>query len=166
MQHILVLGPSGAGKSTLARELERRGRYRISAGDVIRGLAPSGGTASRSELAAFGKQYLALQGENEFAHRILSLVPPARAVVIEGVRPPGVVSLLKQHLPGLLIVFLDVPAELRRTRVRARDGLDEMQWESYRRGPMELQVEQLREMADLRVSGELAPEEIASTLPA
>ncbi len=157
--HVLVAGRSGVGKTSLANELVRRGWHCVSAGAIVRQLMGASAETGRAELADFGRAYLSRVGEEGFARVLISHVPiNARFVVIEGVRPPGVVKLLKQRIPKMHVVFLDISEDVRRDRAISRDGLSYAQWVALETDPMEMSVDEVKKGADLVLTGGSPPE--------
>jgi len=119
-----LTGPNSAGKGVTADRLVARHGYRaVSLSDVIRAEARRRGlTPVREVLIALGNELRRHGGPGGLAELVTrDLESPA---VIDSIRNPVEVAVLRSTLPGFVLVHVTAPVELRfaRSCERAREG--------------------------------------------
>lgn len=123
--HLVIglTGPNASGKGEAAAYLSRRGFRVHSLSDVVREEARARGLPpEREHLIRLGNELRARSGAGALAERILSrLEAPA---VVDSIRNPEEVRVLRGALAGFVLVGLTAPDEIRfrRSRARARPG--------------------------------------------
>lgn len=146
---VFVSGRRKSGKTTLVRMFERRGIKVVSASRVLRELG--GDDSSRASLLEIGKHLLQEKGDAWFGERLYENVGSVRIVVFDGVRPPEAVKYLESRFQKNILIYLDIPANLRRDRY-LHDLDQSISFDDLERHPIEMFNEVLKEMADLRFS--------------
>ena len=162
-----VAGLNGAGKTAVVEFLERRSFHAVSLSDLIRDdLAREGLEPTRENMIERGQSLRASAGPGVLADRLLPLLPADRHSVIDSIRHPAEVEVLRAS-GSFTLLWVDAPAELRfqRSLERGRAGdaatladfreLEERELESA--DPNAQQLLAVRELADERVdnSGDL-----------
>jgi dephospho-CoA kinase len=152
VRRVLFVCLPGSGKTTAAKQLEKRGWFLVSAGDVVREIClKSGLPIDRATLQECGSNLLNEKGEEYFATLLITKGRGHRKVVFEGIRPLGVVSAIREKSAKTLLVFVDASEETRRARLSSRDGLNLRQFSDLEHSSFERQVLDLRNLADVIV---------------
>jgi dephospho-CoA kinase len=156
MQPMVVglAGPIASGKTTIGRELaDSLGVSFGSFGKVVRILARSKGLAeSRENLQRLGQQ-LVDHDPVQLCRDVLDDAgwQPGTSVVIEGFRHQSIVDALRQLVKPvpfrLIYVDVDLQTELARTSV------SDATMKRYRADPTEIELPNLKKIADLCVNG-------------
>jgi adenylate kinase family enzyme len=156
MQPIVVglAGPIASGKTTIGRELaDSLGVPFGSFGRIVRMVARNKGISeSRENLQRLGQQ-LVEQDPVELCREVLDDAgwQPGTSVVIEGFRHLSIVDALRQLVRPvpfrLVYVDVDLQTELVRT------SLSSAAMKQYRADPTEIELPNLKKIADLCVSG-------------
>ena len=149
-----LAGPIASGKTTIGRELA--GSLDIafgSFGKVVRKIARSKGISeSREHLQWLGQQ-LVEQGPVQLCRDVLDDAgwQPGTSVVIEGFRHLSIVDAMRKLVRPVpfRLVYIDVDL---RTEL-ARTSLSDAAMKRYRSDPTEIQLPNLKNIADLCVSG-------------
>lgn len=170
MQGVIGLtGPNASGKGEVAAYLARRGFAVHSLSDLVREEAGTRGFApEREHLIRVGNELRAECGPGVLAERIL---PRLRGrTVIDSIRNPAEVEVLRAGLPHFVLVGVSAPAEVRfrRSLERARQGdpesLDEFlarEREENLVDPAGQQLDATFRLADFSVDNSGSLEELA-----
>lgn len=164
---IVLAGGLAAGKSTLARELRALGAavHVFAFGRYVRDEAAARGLPlDRGSLQLLGSELVS--DPSRFVSSFLLWAGSAlegRPVVIEGLRHREVGQELRIRMPGhrVVIVYLDVPGEVRRARYVKRGG-SLGDFDSFDASPVEAGQYGVRDMADLVIRDVGPPEQLAS----
>lgn len=127
-----LTGPNASGKGEVVRLLADRGFAAHSLSDVVREEAAAlGFPPEREHLIRVGNRLRSDGGPGVLAERIL---PRLRALtVVDSIRNPAEVHVLRERLPRFVLVGVTAPQELRyrRSLARARPG-DPMTLQAFR----------------------------------
>jgi dephospho-CoA kinase len=149
-----LAGPIASGKTTIGRELaDSLGVSFGSFGRVVRMVAQNKGVSeSRENLQRLGQQ-LVDQDPVQLCRDVLDDAGWRRgtSVVIEGVRHQSIVDALRQLVRPVPFRLVYVDVDLR-TEL-ARTSLSDAVMKRYREDPTEIQLPNLRKIADLCVTG-------------
>jgi dCMP deaminase len=157
-----VSGTNGAGKGEVVSYLEARSFYPLSLSDVIRqDLATRGEAETREHMIETGRRLRAEGGPGVLAHRLLAQLKPDRNYVIDSIRHPAEIAVLRGCGVGFRLLWIDADPKIRfeRMRKRARPGDPETEAELLRlegreRGsadPTAQQLDAVRDMADHQI---------------
>jgi dCMP deaminase len=120
-----VAGRNGAGKTEVVRLLERRSFYSTSLSDVIReDLARDGLEPTREHMIERGRSLRERFGAGVLAERALARLAPDRHHVIDSIRHPAEVEMLRGG-GEFALLFVDADPRVRLERVRRRGRADE-----------------------------------------
>lgn len=119
-----LTGRNAAGKGTVADWLVAQGFHYTSLSDAIRAwLRDQGLEPTRDQLTWAGRTLRAQGGPGVLAVRTLAALPAGRDVVVDSIRNPAEVEVLRQRADFLLVeVFADERVRYERLRRRARAG--------------------------------------------
>jgi len=120
-----VAGPNGAGKGVVVGYLQERSFYPLSLSDVIRDeLRAHELDETRERMIDTGRALRAAGGPGVLAERLVEKLLPDRNYVIDSIRHPAEVEVLRRASPGFRLLWIDAPLETRfdRLRVRGRRG--------------------------------------------
>lgn len=134
-----LTGPNSAGKGVTAERLvEHHGYHAISLSDVLRDEARRRGQEPvRGVLIPLGTELRRLHGPGALAEMVVErLEPPA---LIDSIRNPAEVEVLRRLVPGFVLVALGAPLAVRfeRSLARQREGDPETVEEFRRREAQE-----------------------------
>jgi dCMP deaminase len=116
-----VSGLNGAGKSEVVRYLEQRSFYPLSLSDVIREeLRSQGLEETRERMIETGTALRAAEGPGALAVRLSRTFEPDRNYVIDSVRHPAEVEVLRRHTDAFRLIWVTAADETRLARIRAR----------------------------------------------
>jgi dCMP deaminase len=160
-----ISGPNGAGKGVVVDYLRERSFYPLSLSDVIRGeLARAGLEETRERMIETGHALRAAGGPGVLAERLVAGLLPDRNYVIDSIRHPAEVEVLRRASPGFRLLWIDAPLDVRfhRLRARGRGGdpgtLDELRrLEGRELGSADPAAQQLlavRELADFPIDND------------
>jgi dCMP deaminase len=114
-------GLNGAGKGEVLKFLEERSFYPYSLSDVIREhLAAQGVEETRERMIEAGTAIRAERGPGGLADVLAAKLLPDRNYVVDSVRHPAEVEVLRQKASHFQLLWVDAPAEVRLERMRAR----------------------------------------------
>jgi dCMP deaminase len=161
----LILGLSGlngAGKGEVVRFLEARSFQAYSLSDVIREeLAGRGVKETRERMIEAGTAIRARSGPGGLALRLVEKLLPDVNAVVDSIRHPAEVEVLRSRSASFRLIWVDAPEALRFERLRARKrGGDPATLEELRRleglelgsdDPAAQQLRAVRELADFVV---------------
>ena len=167
-----VSGPNGAGKGELIRFLEARSFYPLSLSDVIRDeLRRRGLGETRDLMIETGRELRRAGGPGALAERLAGRLVADRNYVIDSVRHPAEVEVLRARTGRFRLVWVDAAPAVRlaRIRTRARPGdpttPDELlAFEARERGsddPAAQQLAAVRQLADFTIRNDGSLEELA-----
>jgi dephospho-CoA kinase len=119
-----LTGRNAAGKGTVADWLVAQGFHYTSLSDAIRAwLRQQGLEPTRDQLTWAGRTLRAEGGPGVLAARTLAALPDGRDVVVDSIRNPAEVAVLRARPDFLLVeVFADEHVRYERLRARARAG--------------------------------------------
>ncbi|MDH3213821.1 MAG: deaminase [Myxococcales bacterium] len=160
-----VSGLNGAGKGEVVRYLEQRSFYPLSLSDVIREeLRSQGLEETRERMIETGTALRAAEGPGALAERLSRTFEPDRNYVIDSVRHPAEVEVLRGHTDAFRLIWVTADDETRLARVRARGrGGDPTTLEELRRledretrsdDPAAQQLLAVRDLADFTVEND------------
>jgi len=116
-----ISGPNGAGKGEVVAYLEARSFYPLSLSDVIRDeLRGRGLEETRERMIETGRALRAAGGPGVLAERLTAALLPDRNYVIDSIRHPAEVEVLRRATAAFRLIWLDAAAETRLTRLRSR----------------------------------------------
>lgn len=148
-----LTGRNASGKGTVAAWLQAQGFGYLSLSDAIRAyIRAQGHEPTRDRLIAAGRAMRAAGGPGVLAERTLAQMPPGADFIVDSVRNPAEVEVLRR-VPGFVLVEVhaDESTRYRRLSERARSG-DARDFEEFRR----------QEAAELH-SGDLAAQQLLAT---
>jgi len=158
-------GPYASGKGEVVAYLRRRSFYSYSLSDVIREeLTQRGLTESREQMIELGNALRRDHGPGVLAERLVSKLLPDRNYVIDSVRHPMEVAVLRERTPHFQLLWLDADVAVRLARIKARQRpgdpatlvtLRELEGrEQGSAAPEAQQLEQVRALADFSIRNE------------
>ena len=116
-----LTGPMGAGKGTAAEFLRSRGFRYHSLSDVLREeLEARGEEPTRDALTRIGNELRARYGPGVLAERIVGRLTDAENHVVDSIRNPAEVEVLRAARPDFFLVSITAPPEVRWRRLAAR----------------------------------------------
>jgi len=114
-------GPNGAGKGEVVRFLEARSFYAYSLSDVIRDqLREQGVEETRERMIEAGTAIRAARGPGGLAETLASRLVPDRNYVVDSIRHPAEVEVLRAQTTSFRLVWVTADESLRFTRLQAR----------------------------------------------
>lgn len=114
-------GRNGAGKGEVVRFLEARSFSAYSLSDVIREeLRARGLEETRERMIETGNAIRARHGPGGLALRLVERLVPDRNVVVDSIRHPAEVAVLRERSASFRLLWVDAPEEVRFARLRAR----------------------------------------------
>ncbi|MEE9606730.1 MAG: deaminase [Myxococcota bacterium] len=170
-----VSGLNGAGKGEVVRYLEARSFYALSLSDVIRDeLRERGLEESREQMIEAGNAIRTAEGPGALARRLVSKLEADRNYVIDSIRHPAEVEVLRGRSDRFRLIWVEADESLRLERLRARGrGGDPATLDELRRlegrelesdDPAAQQLLAVRELADSRVENGAALEALHQAL--
>ncbi|MGQ0777904.1 MAG: AAA family ATPase [Pseudonocardiales bacterium] len=160
---IAISGQIGSGKTTLTRALARQlGWPAASYGDVVRIEATARNLIpDRQTLQAIGAELAA--DWPEFTRRVLQHArwQPGRPAIIDGIRHIAAVEHLRREVGPVpvLVGYLAINPNTALGRSYERDGIGSPTWNEHQH-PVELDLNNVRDAADLVVSGSADPHSV------
>jgi dCMP deaminase len=118
-------GPYAAGKGEVMAYLEARSFYPASLSDVLREeLRTRGESETRERMIATGNELRARHGPGVLAERLLARLEPDRNYVVDSIRHPAEVEVLRRAHGDFKLIWVDADPGVRfeRLRGRARPG--------------------------------------------
>ncbi len=116
-----VSGPNGAGKGEFVKYLAERSFYTHSLSDVIRStLEEQGLEETRERMIETGNALRAAGGPGALAKGLVERLLSDRNYVIDSIRNPEEVRVLRDHCPDFHLVWVDAEIEVRFERMRRR----------------------------------------------
>ena len=155
-------GTNGSGKGQVLRYLEARSFYPLSLSDVIRKeLQDQGLDETRERMIETGNAIRASLGAGGLAVRVAERISSDRNYVIDSIRHPEEVAVLRSRSSHFKLLWVDAPEALRLSRMHARarpgdpETLEELQHLEGRElaspDPHAQQLLAVRELADFHV---------------
>ena len=172
-----VSGLNGSGKGEVIKFLEERSFYAYSLSDVIRRrLADRGVEETRERMIEAGTAIRAEKGPGGLAEILVDNLVGDRNYVIDSVRHPAEVEVLRGKADRFQLIWLEAPAEsrLERMKERGRAG-DAVTLESLRAqegrelgsdDPAAQQLLAVRDLADITLTNDGTIEELRQKLQA
>jgi dephospho-CoA kinase len=156
-----LAGPIGSGKTSVAQGVANALNCSIASfGTYVREVAVrSERGTSRDVLQGISEQLLDILGARELTRKVLASVAWDRehSLVVDGIRHPDVVTALKAEADPLpvIIVYLDVSPDLRRSRLITRDNLSAWELDGFELHATERDVgTRIRALADFVVTAD------------
>ena len=119
---VFVCGETGSGKSAAARMIQSSSNAQlISVGGIFRQLTNIYGkkNSNRNDVIATGVKYLNEFGAKALAEKIIGMIQWDKdIVIIDGLRPPDSISLLKERFPRHVLLYIDAPEAVRKDRIK------------------------------------------------
>jgi dCMP deaminase len=116
-----VSGLNGSGKGEVVRFLSERSFYALSLSDVIRDeLAARGLAETRERMIETGNAIRSAEGPGGLAERLARRIAPDRNYVIDSVRHPAEVAVLRARKKRFKLLWVDADESIRIQRIRAR----------------------------------------------
>ena len=116
-----VSGLNGSGKGEVVRFLEERSFYALSLSDVIRQeLRDQGLEETRERMIETGNAIRAAEGPGGLAERLAGRLAPDRNYVIDSVRHPAEVEVLRLRTRRFKLIWVEADEAVRFERIRAR----------------------------------------------
>jgi uncharacterized protein YprB with RNaseH-like and TPR domain/predicted nuclease with RNAse H fold len=147
----IVVGVSGfiaAGKTTAARHLADRGLVYGRYSQVLDSLARERGlTPSRETLQMLGREVNVTKGQHWLGNKLLSMLPPDRDLVIDGLRHPDDYAFLSETFGPAFLHLTLAASHLARSDRAAREGVPAPVYEAILAHPVEQNVESLAALA-------------------
>ncbi|HSW38647.1 MAG TPA: deaminase [Acidobacteriota bacterium] len=169
-----LTGKNGSGKTEVSDYLKRRGFEYHSLSDEIREEArKSAGNITRDLLIRIGNELREQSGAGVLAERVLARLESGRNYVIDSIRNPHEVGVLRRHSDfWLLAVDADETVRFERSRLRGRENavltIEQFREEEAREldsdNPAAQQLNATRQMADVTVTNNGTIEELHSQL--
>ncbi|MGI0015006.1 MAG: ATP-binding protein, partial [Nitrososphaera sp.] len=121
-----IAGQIGSGKTSLAMELSKRLNWKlISFGSFVRSEANRRGIKiDRVALQQLGEDLIAELGPDEFVRQVLYSDTIHSNIVIDGIRHVEIWQAIRSITQKSILVYLDIPEEVRIARLQQRDNLD------------------------------------------
>ncbi len=114
-------GLNGAGKGEIVRFLEARSFSASSLSDVIRDeLRTRGLEETRERMIETGTEIRARSGPGGLALRLLDRLAPDRNYVVDSIRHPAEVEVLRGRASSFRLIWVEAPEEIRLARLRTR----------------------------------------------
>src|SRR5437870_2185126 len=115
-----LTGKNGSGKGEVAKYLQERGYHYYSLSDVLREEAGKRGlTITRDNLVELGNELRNERGPGVLAEKIFERLDPEKHYVIDSVRHPSEVQVLRRRR-DFLLACIKAPERLRFERLRQR----------------------------------------------
>ena len=115
-----LTGKNGAGKGEVAKYLKERGFQYYSLSDVLREEAAKEGVeVTRENLIQLGNKLRGQLGPGALAERIFSRLDPEKNYVVDSVRHPSEVEVLRRR-PDFMLTCVSAPQRLRFERIKLR----------------------------------------------
>ena len=167
-------GLNGAGKGEVLRYLEERSFYASSLSDVIRDeLRDKGLEETRERMIETGTAIRAAAGPGALAERLVTRLAPDRNHVVDSVRHPTEVEVLRAQSDQFKLIWIEADEEVRLERIRARGrGGDPTTAEDLRRlegrelgsdDPAAQQLLAVRDLADFTIANDGSLENLHQT---
>jgi len=172
-----LAGLNGAGKGEVLKFLVERSFYALSLSDVIRErLTEQGLTETRDRMIETGTAIREERGPGGLAEILAAKLLPDRNYVIDSVRHPAEVEVLRRNTSRFHLIWVDAPAERRLERMKARgragdaETLEELRAQESRElgssDPAAQQLLAVRDLADIKVENDGTLEELNQKLQA
>jgi len=164
-------GLNGAGKGEVIKFLEERSFYAYSLSDVIRRrVAAQGLEETRERMIEAGNRIRASKGPGGLAEILVDKLIGDRNYVIDSVRHPAEVEVLRRATNHFHLIWVDAPEECRLERIKARGRsgdattLEGLRAHEARElasdDPNAQQLLAVREMADIKLQNDGTLEEL------
>ncbi|HTF32780.1 MAG TPA: deaminase [Myxococcota bacterium] len=116
-----ISGPNGAGKGEVVAYLVERSFYPLSLSDVIRDeLRTRGLEETRERMIETGRALRAAGGPGVLAERLAAALLPDRNYVIDSIRHPAEVEVLRQATATFRLLWVDAGPKTRLARIQSR----------------------------------------------
>jgi dCMP deaminase len=170
-----IAGPYASGKGEAVAFLGARSFAVHSLSDVIREeLARRGLSETRERMIETGNALRAAEGPGALAKRLLPRLSPDRNAVVDSIRHPAEVEVLRAASPRFRLIWIDAEEGARLARIRSRgragdpESLEELRrLEGLERGSDDPSTQQLlavRALADEVISNDGSLEELHAQL--
>lgn len=121
MLHVGVTGFNASGKGEVTQYLKTKGFTAISLSDILRLEAKNQNLQpTRENLTQLGQKLRQQLHPGFLAEKALFHIDSSRKYVIDSIRHPYEIKILKQHLKPFLLIGMDAPVSLRFERSQSR----------------------------------------------
>lgn len=122
-KHVGITGFNASGKGEVARYFQKQGYILISLSDLLREEAKSRNIEfTRENLTKLGKELRKQRNPGFLAELAVAKTDPSSAYVIDSIRHPEEIRILKEKFAPFFLLGIDAPIEVRfeRSRLRGR----------------------------------------------
>ncbi len=170
-----VSGLNGSGKGEVIRFLAERSFYALSLSDEIREeLRRQGLEETRERMIETGNAIRSAEGAGGLAVRLVARLAPDRNYVVDSVRHPAEVEVLRSRSPRFKLLWVDADEATRFERIRSRgrggdpETLDELRTLEGRElgsdDPAAQQLLAVRDLADFRVDNDAGLDDLRAAV--
>lgn len=170
MIHVGITGYNAAGKGEVTDYLKDKGFVSISLSDILREEAKSRNLElNRENLTRLGQELRSQLNPGFLAEKALFHINNSQNFVIDSIRHPDEVKILKQHLKPFLLIGVDAPVAVRfeRSQLRGRQenahSIDEFitrEQAEMKNNPNAQQLHRCMEMCDVLILNDGTIEEL------
>lgn len=174
MLHVGVTGFNAAGKGEVSEYLKDKGFRAISLSDILRIEAKNQNLEpTRENLTALGQKMRQQLHPGFLAEKALFHIDQSKKYVIDSIRHPYEIKILKQHLKPFLLIGVDAPVALRfeRSQIRGRQEnastLEEFiarEQAEMKNNPNAQQLHKCMELCDFLIINDGSLEELESKI--
>jgi dephospho-CoA kinase len=159
-----VAGRIGSGKSVVAHCLEREFGFQYLRYSLVLAEWSHADPADKSRLQEIGGDVMAGEGQSELNRRLINRIDRDRDVSVDGLRHPiDHASLAEEFGARLFLLFVETPLNIRFERSRDRyNSLEDFLVADLH--PVESNIDLLRPLAAVSISGTTSGEELTSEL--
>ena len=159
-----VAGRIGSGKSVVAQCLEREFGFQYLRYSLVLADWSRADPADKSRLQEVVGEVMAGEGQAELNRLLIKRIDRTRDAAVDGLRhPTDYECLLAEFKSRFFLIFVDTPSNTRFERCRARYGTYE-QFHAADMHPVESNIDLLRPLAAVTISGTMQGEELSSEL--
>ena len=154
-----LAGPIGSGKSTIISILQRMRSFNVVGfGDYVTGIAKDRKLPiERAVLQSITEEVISSLGHRGFVSRVLAShnIEPGQSVIVDGIRFQDTIGAVRDELAPMpfFVLYVSLDEEVRLTRLKLRDGVDDIAQKEFDNHFSEVEVQSLvRDESDLIVS--------------
>ncbi|MEM0465633.1 MAG: AAA family ATPase [Candidatus Pacearchaeota archaeon] len=170
-----ITGRIGSGKGEVAKFFLKKNFVYFTLSDIVRKEAIKRGIKiNREELQNLGDLIRKEEGSGALVKKLLNKVQPCKNYIIDGIRNPGEINVLRK-LKGFYLIAVDAPQKIRFQRVlrRAKES-DPKNWNDFLRvderdfydksNPLGQQVASCMKMADFIIINDNSIKELRNNI--